>query len=234
MTQTIACADGRDREHAVTVALAAVRRGDLVVVPTEGVYAIVTDAFSARGVARLREAKGYASDAPIPVFVGARATVGGVAAAISSQARDLMDAFWPGELTLLLRPQPTLAWDLPRGQSIAVRMPLHPLTLALLSRSGPLVGTSANAPGLPAPTTATDAVTQLGAAVSIALDAGALDAGDADESSSGRPGTTGSTLSTIVDCTVNPIRVVRQGVVTVADIERVCPGVLAEASAADA
>lgn len=222
MTQTIACADGRDREHAVSVALAAVRRGDLVVVPTESVYAVVTDAFSARGMARLREVKGYADDAPVPLLVGSRATVGGISAGVFAQARDLMEAFWPGELTVLLAPQPTLAWDLPRGQKLAIRMPIHPLTLALLARSGPLAGTTANAPGLPAPTTAEDAVAQLGESVSIVLDAGPL---GTDE---------GLGPSTIVDCTVSPVRVVRAGAVSTADIARVCPGALDQETASGA
>ncbi len=127
MTQRIACADGAVRDRAVSAALAAVRRGDLVIVPTETVYAVATDAFSPRGLGLLREAKGYEPTAPIPVMVGARSTVPGIAARISDDARALMEAFWPGSLTLLLTPQPTLAWDLPRHAPLAVRMPLHPL-----------------------------------------------------------------------------------------------------------
>jgi len=214
MTQRIACADGENRERAVAAAVAAVRRGDLVVVPTESVYAVVTDAFSQRGLARLREAKGYAADAPVPVFVGARSTVGGVAARTSDSARDLMETFWPGPLTLLLEAQPTLAWNLPAHVPLAVRMPLHPLLLALLARSGPLAGTSANAPGLPAPVTSADAVEQLGDAVGIALDAGTV---GADE----------STASTIVDCTVDPPRIVRAGALGEDAIAQVCPAMRA-------
>lgn len=214
MTHVIACADGLDRDRAVAAATAAVRRGDLVVVPTESVYAVVTDAFSARGVGRLREAKGYDADAPIPVLVGARTTVGGVAARVSDEARDLMETLWPGALTLLLEPQPTLAWDLPRGTPLAVRMPIHPLLLALLAGSGPLVGTTANLPGMPAPVTADDAVAQLGSSVALALDAGPL----ADGSGPGA-------ASTIVDCTVSPARIVRAGAVDAAQIALVCPDV---------
>lgn len=88
-----------------------------------------------------------------------------------------MEAFWPGPLTLLLAPQPTLAWDLPGSAPLAVRMPLHPLALALLSASGPMVVTTANLSGMPAPTGIDDALEQLGDGVSLALDAGDL-AGD--------------------------------------------------------
>lgn len=210
MTQRIACADGKDRERAVAAAVAAVRRGDLVVVPTESVYAVVTDAFSERGLTRLREAKAYAPQSPVPVLVGARTTVGGVAARIPDSARDLMEACWPGPLTLLLDPQPTLAWDLPGHVPLAVRMPMHPLLLALLARTGPLAGTTANAPGLPAPTTADDAVEQLGDLVGLALDAGTL----------GQEGQA-PLASTIVDCTVSPPRVVRVGALSEEDIAHV-------------
>ena len=79
MTLRIACADGRDRDRAVAAALAAVRRGDLVLLPTESVYAVATDAFSRRGVAALREVKGYDETVPLPVMVGARSTVTGIA-----------------------------------------------------------------------------------------------------------------------------------------------------------
>ena len=215
MTQRVVCADGADRDRAAAAAAAAVRRGDLVVVPTESVYAVVTDAFSARGLARLREVKGYAPDSPVPVLVGSRTTVGGVAARVSEAARTLMDAFWPGPLTVLLEPQPTLAWDLPTHAPLAVRMPLHPLLLAVLARTGPLAGTTASAPGLLAPATADEAVEQLGDAVALALDAGPLTTG------------TGPALpSTIIDCTVDPPRIVRVGALAADQIAGVRPDVV--------
>jgi len=74
MTQRIDCADGERRAQAVASAFAAVRRGDLVMIPTESVYALATDAFSMRGVAALREAKGYDGDVPLPIMVGSRST----------------------------------------------------------------------------------------------------------------------------------------------------------------
>lgn len=215
MTQRIACADGAHRAQAVTAALAAVRRGDLVLIPTESVYAIATDAFSRRGVDALREVKGYDTEVPLPVMVGARSTVPGIAARVPDEARLLMEACWPGALTLLLTPQTTLAWDLPASAPLAVRMPLHPMALALLQRSGPLVVTTANLPGLPAPTDVDDALTQVGDAVALALDAGSL--------------ATEPTLpSTVVDVTGPVPRVVRQGAVPLETLLRACPTVLAE------
>jgi tRNA threonylcarbamoyl adenosine modification protein (Sua5/YciO/YrdC/YwlC family) len=212
MTQRIACADGAHRERAVAAALAAVRRGDVVIIPTESVYAIATDAFSRRGVDAVRDVKGYDTQVPLPVMVGARSTVAGIAARVPDDARALMDAFWPGPLTLLLSPQPTLAWDLPPDAPLAVRMPLHPVALALLRQSGPLVVTTANQPGLPAPADVDGAIAQVGDRSSLALDAGPLD-------DSALP-------STIVDVTSPVPRVVRLGQIGIDRLARACPHVL--------
>lgn len=211
MTQRIPCADGAHRERAVSAALAAVRRGDLVIIPTESVYAVATDAFSRRGVDAVRDVKGYDTQVPLPVMVGARSTVAGIAARVPDDARVLMEAFWPGPLTLLLTPQPTLAWDLPPDAPLAVRMPLHPVALALLRQSGPLVVTSANQPGMPAPADVDDAIDQVGPVASLALDAGRLD--DA------------SLPSTIVDVSDGTPRVVRLGAIGIEELTRACPHV---------
>lgn len=215
MTQRIQCADGAHREQAVASALAALRRGDLVVLPTESVYAVAADAFSRRGVATLREAKGYEDDAPLPVMVGSRTTVPGIAARVGPDADALMGRCWPGSLTLLLTPQPSLAWDLPAEAPLAVRMPLHPVALAVLQATGPVVVTAANLPGMTAPTDVDDALAQAGDVATLALDAGPL--GD----NPGMP-------STIVDATASPPRVVRAGAISLDVLRECCPGVIPE------
>jgi tRNA threonylcarbamoyl adenosine modification protein (Sua5/YciO/YrdC/YwlC family) len=154
-------------------------------------------------------------------MVGARGTVDGVAARVPESARALMAAFWPGPLTLLLAPQPTLAWDLPSDVPLAVRMPLHPVALALLLASGPLVVTSANRPGMPAPSDVDDALAQLGERIAVALDAGEL----LDDT--GLP-------STVVDASTPVLRIVRTGALAEAEIRRVCPDVLGEGSTSTA
>ena len=208
MTQRIDCRDGLHRARAVSAALAAVRRGDLVILPTESVYAVATDAFSDRGVQAMRAAKGLDGGSTFAVMVPSATTVSGLAARVSDQARDLMAAFWPGLLTLQLPPQPSLAWSLPAQAPVALRMPLHPLTLALLAASGPLVVTTANRPGMPSPVSADEAIAQIGEWVAIALDAG--DPPDPD-----------ALASTMVDVTVEPIRIARAGAVSAAAIEAV-------------
>jgi tRNA threonylcarbamoyl adenosine modification protein (Sua5/YciO/YrdC/YwlC family) len=210
VTQRIGCADGQHREQAVATALAAVRRGDLVLIPTESSYALATDAFSARGSAAMRAAKGSDPSTPLPVLVGARATVAGIALRVPDAATALIDAFWPGPLTLLLHPAPTLAWDQPEGAPLAVRMPMHPVALALLARSGPLVAIAANAPGHDAPATVDDALEQLGEVAALAMDAGPLEPGPP---------------STIVDVREDA-RIVRRGELDAERIVRVWPSVI--------
>lgn len=220
MSVRIACADGRDRERAVAAALAAVRRGDLVLLPTEGAYAVVTDAFSARGTAAMRAAKEAEEDLPLPVLVGRRTTVAGIAIRVGDDAHRLMDAFWPGQLTVLLTPQPTLAWDHPQGAPVALRMPMHPVALAVLAAAGPLAATSANLPGLAAPLDADDALAQLGDAVSVALDAG--------------PADHDALPSSVVDATGAVPVLLREGAVGLADLRRVCPHAVTGPGVADA
>ena len=222
MSLRIACADGRERERAVAAGHAAARRGDLALVPTEAVYAVATDAFSRRGIAALRDAKGTDAGVPLPVMVGRRATVAGIATGVSQDAQRLMDVFWPGPLTLLMTPQPSLAWDVAVDSPVAVRMPLHPVALALLARTGPMAMTSANLPGMPAPSDVDDALEQLGDAVTVALDAGPLLSDGA-----GAP-------STIVDVTGTVPVVVRIGAVSADDLRRVCPDVRTGLGNADA
>ena len=213
MTVIIDCADGRDRERAVVAAVSAIRRGDIVVVPTESVYAIATDAFSARGAAAIREAKGYADDAALPVMVGSRSTVAGIAMRVNDAARWLMQAFWPGPLTLLLEPQPSLAWDQPTDAPLAVRMPVHPVLLAVLEKSGPLIVTAATVTGRDEPLTAQVAMAQAGSEASVVLDAGPVD------HEAGK--------STVIDARHAPATVVREGSLTREEVQEACPGVIA-------
>jgi len=203
------CTQPQTRGTGLQAATTAVRRGDLVLVPMEHSYAIGTDAFSVRGAQRVRQVKGQGPSMPLPILVPGSATVTGLAASVPQTARDLMAAFWPGLLTLLLVPQPTLAWDQPSGHPLAIRMPLHPVALDLLQRTGPLIATGANAVGLDPPTTVAEAIDQLGDVFATCLDAGPLDA-------DGEP-------STVVDCTADNPVVLRTGAVSLDLLRQVCP-----------
>ncbi|MCZ9336747.1 L-threonylcarbamoyladenylate synthase, partial [Streptomyces sp. TRM76130] len=119
--------DATDRVTGLREAASAVRRGELVVLPTDTVYGIGADAFSSEAVGDLLEAKGRGRNMPSPVLIGSPNTLHGLVTDFSELAWELVDAFWPGALTLVAKHQPSLQWDLgdTRG-TVAVRMPLHP------------------------------------------------------------------------------------------------------------
>lgn len=179
--------DPAEREDGIAAAGRAVQRGQLVVLPTDTVYGLGADAFNAHAVTKLLTAKGRGRQMPPPVLVSARTTLDALATGVPEWAQALVEAFWPGPLTLVLRQQPSLSWDLgeTRG-TVAVRMPDHEVALELLARTGPLAVSSANRTGLPAAQTADDAEAMLSESVRVILDAGP---------------TPGPVPSTIVDCT---------------------------------
>ena len=192
----------------VVQAVAALQRGELVVLPTDTVYGVAADAFSPEAVARLLAAKGRGRDMPVPVLVGSERGLDGLASDVTSTMRVLVEAFWPGPLTLIVPAAPSLAWDLgeTRG-TVAVRMPKHPVALDVLSSTGPLAVSSANHTGQPAPATAAEAELQLGDTVAVYLEAGS--AGEA-------------VASTIVDLTGTPV-VRRAGALSLEELRTVLP-----------
>ncbi|GHF50996.1 threonylcarbamoyl-AMP synthase [Streptomyces mashuensis] len=177
MARRYDCSDAQDRRTGLREAAAAVRRGELVVLPTDTVYGVGADAFSRDAVADLLKAKGRGRGMPSPVLVGSPNTLHGLVTDFSEQAWELVDAFWPGALTLVAKHQPSLTWDLgeTRG-TVAVRMPLHPVAIELLTEFGPMAVSSANLTGHPAPQTCDAAQEMLGDSVSVYLDGGATPA----------------------------------------------------------
>lgn len=201
------CTDPQQRGPALDEAVHTLARGGLVVVPTDTVYGIAADAFNPAAVAALLSAKGRGRQMPPPVLVADQRTIDGLCLDVPDAVRALTERFWPGGLTVICRSQPSLAWDLgeTRG-TVAVRMPDHPVALALLRRTGPLAVSSANRTGLPAATTAAEAADQLD--VPIVLDAGPAPGGIA---------------STIVDATAPTVRLVRAGAVGLDELRAVTP-----------
>ena len=187
MSPVFDCTTDHGRVDAIAKAAAGVREGKLVVLPTDTLYGIGADAFSPDAVRDLLAAKGRGSDMPPPVLVPETRTVDGLATDVPAYARALVEAFWPGPLTVVLRAQPSLMWDLGEtGGTVALRMPDHPVALELLKAVGPMAVSSANRTGYPASRTVVEAASQLGASVEFYLD--------------GVP-VTGGLASTIVDCT---------------------------------
>jgi tRNA threonylcarbamoyl adenosine modification protein (Sua5/YciO/YrdC/YwlC family) len=167
------CTRDDERPAGLTEAAAAIRRGELVVLPTDTVYGVAADAFSPIAVNLLLAAKGRGRDMPVPVLVSSRSMLDAVVVEVTEAAAKLVDAFWPGALTLVLRETPHLAWDLGEARgTVAVRMPDHALATALIEQTGPLAVSSANRSGKPAATTMVEARLQLGASVAVYLDGG--------------------------------------------------------------
>lgn len=210
MSDLLDCTDPATRPLAISAAARAVSTGSLVVLPTDTLYGIGADAFNPAAVTSLLAAKGRGRDMPVPVLVGSWHTIDGLVSAVSGQARDLIEAFWPGALTVVVEHAPSLAWDLgdARG-TVAVRMPLHPVALELLAETGPMAVSSANVTSMPPAVTAQQAYEQLGESVSVYLDGG--------EAPAGQP-------STIVDLTGPEPVVLREGAIGIARLREVIGG----------
>ncbi len=173
MNQAFDCSNATRRADGLAAATGAVKSGRLVVLPTDTVYGIGADAFDSDAVTALLAAKGRGRDMPVGVLVGSWHTIDGLAHAVPPSARELIRAFWPGALSLVIRQAPSLQWDLgdARG-TVMLRMPLHPVAIELLREVGPMAVSSANLSGHPPATTADEAQRQLGDLVQVYLDAG--------------------------------------------------------------
>ncbi|MCY0917300.1 MULTISPECIES: L-threonylcarbamoyladenylate synthase [unclassified Streptomyces] len=209
MARRYDCNDATDRKTGLREAASAVRRGELVVLPTDTLYGIGADAFSAEAVGDLLAAKGRGRNMPTPVLIGSPNTLHGLVTDFSEQAWELVDAFWPGALTLVAKHQPSLAWDLGEtGGTVAVRMPLHPVAIELLTEVGPMAVSSANLTGHPAPEDCDAAREMLGDSVSVYLDGGP---------------TPGIQPSSIVDVTGKVPVLLREGALTADQLREVVP-----------
>ena len=167
------CRTVADRDRGIAAAVEAVKSGELVVLPTDTVYGVGADAFTAHAVNALRNARGVDNRVPPPVLVGSRHTLDGLVYSLPKAARELADAFWPGALTIIVEHSPSLQWDIgDTGGTVGVRMPLHPVALEVLREVGPMAVSSANKHGMPAATTAEEAREQLEYSVRVYLEAG--------------------------------------------------------------
>lgn len=207
MTDAFDCADPDQRALGIAAATGALKGGRLVVMPTDTVYGIGADAFNSAAVSALLSAKGRGRDMPVGVLVGSWHTIEGLVYTMPDGARDLIRAFWPGALSLVVTQAPSLQWDLgdARG-TVMLRMPLHPVAIELLREVGPLAVSSANVSGRSAAVDAGEARSQLGDLVDVYLDAGPSEQGAA---------------STIVDLTGATPRVLRPGPVSTGRIAEV-------------
>jgi tRNA threonylcarbamoyl adenosine modification protein (Sua5/YciO/YrdC/YwlC family) len=175
--------------------------------PTDTVYGIGANAFDSVAVAALLSAKGRGRDMPVGVLVGSWYTIEGLVYTMPDGARELIRAFWPGALSLVVAQAPSLQWDLgdARG-TVMLRMPLHPVAIELLREVGPMAVSSANVSGRSPAVDADEAHSQLGDLVDVYLDAGPSEQ---------------QAASTIVDLTGARPRILRAGPVSVERIAEV-------------
>lgn len=210
MGQIYATTDSLDLLAAVRAARTAIASGEVIVMPTDTVYGIAADAFSASAVQRLLDAKGRTRATPPPVLVANHETLDALAENVHPLARELFERFAPGPLTVILQARGSLQLDLGETNgTVALRIPDSRLARELLKETGPLAVSSANKHGEPAATTAEEALEALGEVVGVFLDGGPA----------------GGEPSTIVDATPltrgEPARIVRQGALSRELIEEV-------------
>lgn len=210
MYELFDCRDSEQLLPGMRKARQAIARGELVVLPTDTVYGVAADAFNADAVTRLLAAKGRGRQSPPPVLVAGVNTMRALVAEVPAAVERLVEAFWPGGLTIVLPAQPSLSWDLgDTGGTVAVRMPADRIALELLEECGPLAVSSANLTGRSAAVDVDDAARMLGDSVAVYLDGGPSRDGVA---------------STIIDATglvsgARPVRILRRGAVSRSELE---------------
>jgi L-threonylcarbamoyladenylate synthase len=183
--------------------------GELLIYPTDTLYALGGRALDGRVASRVRVAKGRADAKPLPLVVADLVQVGRLVAAFPEAAQALAERFWPGPLTLVLECAACVPEAVTAGTgTVALRVPALRLARALCARAGPLISTSANRSGVPAPLTCEEAVAQVGGSARLALDGGRS-----------RP-----VPSTIVELRAGEARLIREGAVGWSEVRAVWPG----------
>ena len=189
--KTYDCLTPDGREQGLAAAVEALRGGDVVIMPTDTVYGIGADAFNNGAVEKLLATKKRGPDMPVPVLVGSWTTIQGLVREFSDTAKTLVEAFWPGGLSIIVPEAPSLPWNLgdTRG-TVLLRMPNQPLALELLQEVGPMAVSSANISGHPPAVKIHEARQQFGSHVPVYLDGGEATIGEAStiiDISSGNP-----------------------------------------------
>lgn len=182
------------------------KNGGVVAFPTETVYGLGASAWNPEAIRKIFETKGRPSDNPLIVHVSSMEMVNDFAQIIPHEARILMQAFWPGPLTLIFKKKPEVLDIITAGlDTVAIRMPSHPVALSLISEAGPLVAPSANTSGKPSPTKAIHVMDDFG------LDFPVIDGGSCEV----------GIESTVLDVSEKPFHIFRPGKINKSSIEQV-------------
>jgi L-threonylcarbamoyladenylate synthase len=192
-----------EQENAMPLSLETLRSGNLVAFPTDTVYGLAADPFNISAIIKLFESKGREYNKAIAILVGSLEQVDLIAEHFTENAKKLTARFWPGGLTVIVPKRKDIPDLLSSNQSIGIRMPDHPVALDLLRQFGPLATTSANLSGGPNPHNAADVLSQLNNRIPLILDGGECP---------------GGTPSTVVDCTIDQLHIMRFGPVSEEDL----------------
>lgn len=190
-------------ENAISRAYEALQAGGLVAFPTDTVYGVGALAFDGKAVESIYAAKDRPVEKAIPILIGDSGDLERVGIDIPESARKLAARFWPGPLTILVPKRADLPQAVSASSTVGVRVPDHGIARALLRAAGPLAVTSANISGAQSPVTAQDVYEQLEGRIALIIDGGR---------------TPGGVPSTLVDCTVQELKVLREGPITLDDL----------------
>lgn len=193
--------DSLNLDEKIIIVAELIRKGELVAFPTETVYGLGADAFNPDAVKRIFVAKGRPADNPLIVHISSYEQLRWLVSEYGENASKLMKAFWPGPLTIIFKKNKKVPDIVTAGlNSVAVRMPSHPIALALIKESGsPIAAPSANLSGKPSPTKAEDVFHDLNGKIACIIDSGSSDIG---------------LESTVIDCTQKIPVLLRPGAIT--------------------
>ena len=191
--------------EAIQTALDILQRGGLVAFPTDTVYGVGALAFDGKAVESIYKAKDRPIEKAIPVLIADAADMEKVGMDIPEVAYQLAARFWPGPLTCIIPKQATLPEAVSATETVGVRVPDHEVARTLLRAAGPMAVTSANISGQPSPSTAQEVFAQLGGRIDLIIDGGT---------------TPGGVPSTLVDCTGAELKILREGSLTLEEINR--------------
>jgi L-threonylcarbamoyladenylate synthase len=187
-------------------ALEVLRAGGVIVIPTDTVYGIACLVNKRDSIQRLYAIKERELVKAIPVLIGTLEQISSITASFPSAAYALSQHFWPGALTLVMNKHPDLPFELTSYPTVGVRMPDHDWLRSLIQSCGPLAATSANISGQPSLPTAQEVLDELDGRVDLLIDGGTC---------------AGGIPSTVIDCTLSPVKVLREGGISEPAIRRV-------------
>ncbi|MBR5539858.1 MAG: threonylcarbamoyl-AMP synthase [Clostridia bacterium] len=191
----------KDRDEDLKLAADLLKNGELVAIPTETVYGLAADAKNGVAVKNIFKAKGRPADNPLIVHIAHRDQLNELVADVPPMAQTLVRAFWPGPLTMIFKKASCIPDEVSAGlDTVAVRMPSHPIARRIIELSCPLAAPSANRSGIPSPTEAARVAEDMDGRIAAVVDGGACEVG---------------VESTVVDVTGDCVRVLRPGAVTV-------------------